>query len=78
MDEIFQSISEVLQDILDIDDVAAKPEMVAADVEGWDSLANIRIFIALEKKFSVKFSAVEIGRFENVGQIVESIRQKRG
>jgi acyl carrier protein len=78
MDDVYNLISEVLQDILDLDDVIARPDMTAADAEGWDSLANIRIFIALEKKFSIKFSAVEIGKFDNVGQIADAIRQKRG
>jgi len=77
MDEIYREISRVLQDVLDVDDVVATPEMTAADVEGWDSLSNIRIFLGLEKRMAVKFSAIEIGNFKNVGEIAEAIRRKR-
>ncbi len=77
-DDIYQGITSTFHDIFDDDSIVAVSEMVADDVDGWDSLAHIRIIVALEKSFGISFTAAEASSFENVGQVVSSIQSKLG
>ena len=50
---------------------------VASDFQSWDSLGNIRLFIALENEFDIRFSTAEISGLKNVGELVRVIDAKR-
>jgi acyl carrier protein len=74
--EIYDSLSEVLRSVFDDDTLVARPEMTADDVDGWDSLSNIRFIMSVEKAFGVKFSAAEVGKLKNVGELAQMIVDK--
>jgi acyl carrier protein len=69
-------MTPIFRDVFDDDAIVVKSTMVAADVNGWDSLAHIRLVVALEQEFHVRFTAAEASSFENVGQVVTSIMKK--
>jgi acyl carrier protein len=71
--DIYARLSSLFQDVLDDDDIALKPETTAKDVAGWDSLSHIRLILAVEKEFAVKFSVTEITGLKNVGDLVTLI-----
>jgi acyl carrier protein len=71
-------MTPIFRDVFDDDAIVVKSTMVAADVNGWDSLAHIRLVVALEQEFHVRFTAAEASSFENVGQVVTSIMKKSG
>ena len=73
---IFERLTPLLRDVFDDDDLVATPELVAHKVDGWDSLGNVRLFLEIEKAFSVRFSATEITSLKNVGQLAELIEEK--
>ena len=77
MDEAqtYTRLSEIFEDIFD-DEIAVTPELSAKDVDGWDSLTHIRLMLTVEKKFNIKFSTSEIGKLENVGDLVALIGER--
>ena len=78
MDEpqIYQRLTEVFQDVFDEDSIEVTPKLSADDVDGWDSLTHIRLILTIEKVFKIKFSTTEIGKLENVGDLVALIQGK--
>jgi acyl carrier protein len=76
MDEaqIYSRLAEIFEDVFDDDTVKLTPELSAKDVDGWDSLTHIRLLLTIEKAFKVKFSTSEIGKLENVGDLVSLIK----
>ena len=58
------------------DALEASPQLMADDVDGWDSLNHIRLMLAVQKRFGVKFSAAEVGKLGNVGDLVALVRAK--
>ena len=76
MDEaqIYSRLAEIFEDVFDEDTIEITPEMSAKDVDGWDSLTHIRLILTIEKAFKIKFSTSEIGRLENVGDLVSLIK----
>jgi acyl carrier protein len=78
MDEpqIYQRLTEIFQEIFDEDSIEVTPKLSADDVDGWDSLTHIRLILTIEKVFKIKFSTSEIGKLENVGDLVALIQGK--
>lgn len=78
MDErlIYTQLSTIFEEVFDDDSIQLTPELSAKDVDGWDSLTHIRLILTVEKKFKVKFSTSEIGKLENVGDLISLIKAK--
>ena len=72
----YETLTRVFHDVFDDDTIVVTPELTAEDVDEWDSLRHIRLVAAVEKTFGMSFSAAEIGRLKNVGQLVSLIESK--
>jgi acyl carrier protein len=78
MDEaqIYSRLTQVFEDVFDDDSIQVTAALSARDVDGWDSLTHIRLILTIEKAFKVKFSTSEIGKLENVGDLVSLIKAR--
>ncbi len=74
--DIFDRLNEIFVDVLDLDEVELTDATTADDIEEWDSLSHVQLVVAIEKAFGVKFTALEIMKWKNVGELVDSIAQK--
>jgi acyl carrier protein len=74
--QIYQHLTEIFHEVFDEDSIEVTPRLSADDVDGWDSLAHIRLILTIEKVFKVKFTTSEIGKLENVGDLVALIKEK--
>jgi acyl carrier protein len=74
--EIYERLTKIFEDVFDEDAIKITPELTAKDVDGWDSLTHIRLMLTVEKAFKVKFSASEIGKLENVGDLVKLVKSR--
>jgi len=77
MKNIFEKLLPIFCNVFDDDDLVINSSTTAQDIVGWDSLAHIRLIVAIEKSFGLRFSASEISDVENVGQMVELILRKQ-
>lgn len=75
-DELYAKLTEIFQDIFDSDEIVLTPALSADDVEDWDSLGHIRLILAIEKAFKIKFVASEVAELKNVGDLAELIQEK--
>lgn len=75
-DQILQQVTEIIADTLGLDDLTLTPATTAADVEGWDSLANVLILVAIEKRFRIRFRTGEIAAMKNVGELIDRIERQ--
>jgi acyl carrier protein len=74
--DVWERIQTVFHDVFSDDTIAVGSETTAQDIDGWDSLANIRLIVAVEREFKIRFSPIEISRLENVGQLVILVDSK--
>ncbi len=77
MNEIYERLDEVFQDVFDDDTLSVSPETTAADIEDWDSLSHITLIAAVEDEFRMKFSMKEVVEMKNVGEMVNLIAARR-
>lgn len=73
---IYEKLTPIFHDLFDDDAIKLTPELTAKDVDGWDSLAHIRLIITIEKAFKVKFSTSEIAKLEKVGDLASLVQSK--
>lgn len=74
--DIFETLNEIFIDVLDLDECELTDETSANDIEEWDSLSHIQLIVAIEKTLKIKFSSLEIMKWKNVGEMVNSIQEK--
>lgn len=56
-------------------DIQISEETTVADIENWDSLANIKILMMVEKDFNISIDVSLIHHLASVKQIIEVIEQ---
>lgn len=69
-DQILSQVRTIMEDVFDVDDLSVTPTTTAEDIEEWDSLSHIRLIVAVERKFKIKFKTAEIEGLKNVGDLV--------
>ena len=76
MNDLYTRLTAIFHDVFDDDSIVVTPNLTAADVPEWDSLTHIRLVLAVQKAFKVKFSASQTAELKNVGEFAELIRVK--
>ena len=69
-------LQQVFRDVFDDETIELRPDMTADDVAEWDSLSHIRLMLEAAKEFGVSFSASEVSRLNNVGDLLTLIKAK--
>jgi len=73
---IIKELNEIFEDIIDEGTVFLIETSTSKDVDGWDSLTNIQLVVAVEKKYNIKFTSEEIISWKNVGEMIDCILTK--
>ena len=74
--EILAQLTPIIREVLDNDSIVLRRETTAADVEDWDSVAHVRIMVAVEEEFGVRFDTDELSDIPNVGVLVDLVQRK--
>ncbi len=77
-DTLLSQLRELMVDVFDVDDVVISTATTAEDIEEWDSLSHVRLIVAVERKFGVKFRTAEIESLKSVGDLVALVTSKTG
>ena len=75
---IFEELTEIFRDIFDDEEIELTDETTSDDIEDWDSLEQINLLVAIEKKFSVKFQLSDVNGLANVGDMVSLVQKLVG
>jgi acyl carrier protein len=74
--ETYDALTEIFRDVFMRDDLALTPVLSAKDVEGWDSFKMIEIIMAVEERFSIKMTTLELDNLQNVGDLAAVVLKK--
>ncbi|MCI2047151.1 MAG: acyl carrier protein [Faecalibacterium sp.] len=75
---IFDAVQQIFRDNFDDDTLVLTRETCADDIEDWDSLEQINLLTAIEKKFSLKFKLEDVRGLKNVGDLLDLIERMAG
>ena len=71
--EILDKLQPIFSTIFD--GIQISESSTVADIENWDSLANIKILMMVEKEFNINIDVSLIHHLRSVKQIIEVIEQ---
>jgi acyl carrier protein len=74
--EIIDKVAQVLFSILKHKNFEMRDDLVAADVEGWDSLTHMGIITGIEDNFNIRFKLRDLNKVKNMGTLIELIQSK--
>ena len=72
-DEVLAKMQGVFRTVFDDDELVITAETTADDIEDWDSLEQINLLVAFEKLFGIKFSASDVRKLNNVGEMADLV-----
>ena len=75
-DAILEKMNDIFQTYFDDETIHLQESTTAADVDEWDSLAQVGLILIIERTFSLKFSMDEIDQLADVGEMVALIDAK--
>jgi acyl carrier protein len=71
-------LKKIILEVLQLEDFDIHDDTTANMVPGWDSLSHVRVIIAIEENYGIRFKTLEIIRLKNVGQLQRVIDAKTG
>jgi acyl carrier protein len=75
---IYDGLNDIFRDLFGDDSISLTPATSASDIAEWDSFNHINIVVAVESRFGVKFSTVDVESLKNVGDMADLIARKQG
>lgn len=75
-DEVLNSLTTILKDTFDEQNLNINLETSAEDIDEWDSLSHIELISNIEKHYKVRFALGELQDLKNIGDMVELIKEK--
>ncbi|MBR0791445.1 acyl carrier protein [Bradyrhizobium manausense] len=71
--DVIGRLQAIFREELDLPNLQISPQSTPDDVDGWDSLATIRIVAAVEREFDREFEAAQIENIRSVGDLISMI-----
>ena len=75
---ILEAVQEIFRDNFDDDELVITRETSSDDIEDWDSLEQINLLTAIEKKFNIKFKLADVRNLKNVGDLLDLVARMVG
>jgi acyl carrier protein len=72
-DVALTKLTEVFRDVFDDDAIVLTRQTTSHDIEEWDSLRQIKLLLACEKKFGIRLKPRDINSLANVGEMVDHL-----
>ena len=70
---ILDAVQEIIRDNFDDDTLVITRSTCADDIEDWDSLEQINLLTAIEKKFAIKFKLADVRDLKDVGDLLDLV-----
>jgi acyl carrier protein len=72
--DVLNALQDIFRSVFGNPSLTLTEASTAADVPGWDSLQQIKIILACEKKLGIRLRARDINALENVGEMVTHLQ----
>ena len=71
------AIQNIFREVFDDDSLVVTPETGGKDIDGWDSVAQVKLVLAIEEQFGFQFSEDEVSSIRSVGGFVEAVERRK-
>ena len=75
-DDVMKKMNDIFCNVFDDKNIILSNTTNANDIDGWDSLEQINLIVAIENEFQMIFDINEINKLTNVGEMIDLIMSK--
>ena len=68
-------IRNIFREVFDDDEITISDETSRSNIEDWDSLAHVKLILALEEEYDVRFTTDEVASIQSVGDLRMAIHK---
>lgn len=76
VEAVLTRITKVFKEVFDDDTLELTRQTTALNIDGWDSMMQVNLVIAVEQEFGVRFSGKEMSSFQSVGDLEDLVRAR--
>jgi len=77
MSTLYQ-LNSIFQEVFDDPQLQVRADTSSADVRDWDSVAQVKLVLAIEEAFEIRLSSDELSSIHTVGDFLTAIARQRG
>lgn len=70
-------LEPLFREVFDDDAITLTRATTADDIAEWDSVAHVRLIVAVERAFAIRFDVKDINGMANVGAMADIIAAKQ-
>lgn len=74
--EIYTQLESLFEDVFLRSGIKLERSTTAKDIEGWDSIKQVEIILAVSEHFGIRLSNREVDNLTSVGDLAEAIHRK--
>ena len=72
---VMAEVQEIFCDNFDDDSLVLTDATTADDIEDWDSLEQINLLTAIERRYGLKFNLADVRNLPNIGAMVDLLER---
>lgn len=71
-------LNAIFQEVFDDPQLVVRQGTSSTDLKGWDSVAQLKLVLAIEEAFSVRLTSDELSGIHTVGDFITAIARQKG
>jgi acyl carrier protein len=71
-------LTSIFQEIFDEPTLVVQPETNPSDIADWDSVAQVKLVLAIEEAFGTRFTTEEVTGLHCVGDFIAALNSRKG
>lgn len=73
--DVLYKLRNIFREIFDDEDMIITEETSRKDIEDWDSVAHVKLVLAIEAEFNIRFTTEEVSTIKTVGDFLNVIEK---
>jgi acyl carrier protein len=71
-------VNLIFQEVFDDPELFVRPETSPSEIADWDSVAQVKLVLAIEEAFGIRFTTDEVASLHCVGDFITALNRRRG
>ena len=70
------AVQAIARELLEDPEIVLRDGATVDDIPEWDSISHIQIMVAIEERFGIQFSVVELSTLAHLGEMIDAVMAK--
>jgi acyl carrier protein len=74
----FVQLNSIFQEVFDDPQLVVETTTSSLDLPDWDSVAQVKLVLAVEEAFAIRFTSDELSNIHTVGDFMTAVARQKG